>query len=289
MSGLLCCLPSRGREFRQSGDRPLAEAGQHVVEILSEMDVQAPAGFHARGDGRHFRPRRFAADVQPVFATQGQGPYRPFTPVVVDLDATVVQKFLQPAPLPQGVVARFGQGPSWGNLLPDSYQPVLERRHHGRALFLPQRLALRRAQSRLPGFFLHRVKFSKARDHFARQSIQRRHFGRVHKTPPRMRHAPGKYDAPTQIVVSPVAVALQRADKSFEERRRSVASAAHSKIENHYPARRAVFPHRRDASKANTPPTSPLHTAASSRPNPGRSRLPVPLTPRSSSMTTTVL
>ena len=34
-------IPFRGREFRHTGDRPLAEAGQHVVEILSEIDIQA--------------------------------------------------------------------------------------------------------------------------------------------------------------------------------------------------------------------------------------------------------
>jgi hypothetical protein len=36
-----------------------------VVANRSEIDIQAPSGFHDRRDRRHFRPRRFAANVQP--------------------------------------------------------------------------------------------------------------------------------------------------------------------------------------------------------------------------------
>ena len=75
-------LPRRGCQFTHPSAGPFAELGQNVVEIFAQIDVQSSTGFHDRGDCRHFRSRLFAPNVQPVLATQCQGPDGPFAPVM---------------------------------------------------------------------------------------------------------------------------------------------------------------------------------------------------------------
>jgi len=69
MSGwfLLSFLPSRGRQFRHAVDRPLAEFGEDVVEVLAQIDLQAAAGFHDGSNGGDFRSGLLAANMEPIF------------------------------------------------------------------------------------------------------------------------------------------------------------------------------------------------------------------------------
>jgi len=70
MSGLFLLgrFPSGGRQFGDSGDGPIAQLGQDVIEVLAQINVQATAGLHDRGDGGDFRSGLLTANVQPIFA-----------------------------------------------------------------------------------------------------------------------------------------------------------------------------------------------------------------------------
>jgi hypothetical protein len=67
MSGffLLDRFPSRGRQFGDPGDGPIAQLGQDVVEVLAPVNVQTTAGLHDRGDGGDFRSG-LRTVVQPI-------------------------------------------------------------------------------------------------------------------------------------------------------------------------------------------------------------------------------
>jgi len=84
MSGffLLGRFPSRGRQFGDPGDGPIAQLGQDVMEVLAQINVQATAGLHDRGDGGDFRSGLLTANVQPVFTSQHQRAKRAFAPVM---------------------------------------------------------------------------------------------------------------------------------------------------------------------------------------------------------------
>ena len=84
MSGsfLLHRFPSRGCQFGDSGDGPIAQFGQDGIEVLAQVNVQATAGLHDRGDGGDFRSGLLTANVQPVFASQHQRAQRTFAPVM---------------------------------------------------------------------------------------------------------------------------------------------------------------------------------------------------------------
>ena len=75
-------LPRGGSQLTDAVGGPLAEFGQDILEIVSEVDVQATAGFHNGGDGRDLGTGFRTADVQPVLAAKGQGTNRPFAPVM---------------------------------------------------------------------------------------------------------------------------------------------------------------------------------------------------------------
>ena len=79
-------------------DGPGGELRQNVVEVFAQIDLEAFAGLHNGEDGRDFGTGCFAADVQPVFATESQGTHRVLAEVLVDLDATVLEVNLQPRP-----------------------------------------------------------------------------------------------------------------------------------------------------------------------------------------------
>ena len=68
-------------------DGPGGELGQNVVEVFTQIDLEAFAGLHNGEDGRDFGTGCFAADVRPVFATESQGTHCVLAEVLVDLDA----------------------------------------------------------------------------------------------------------------------------------------------------------------------------------------------------------
>jgi hypothetical protein len=68
MSGLLGSLQGGGCQLGDKGDGPLAEFGQYVPEVCSQIDAQPTASLHDRGDGDHFGAGLFAPNVQPVLA-----------------------------------------------------------------------------------------------------------------------------------------------------------------------------------------------------------------------------
>ena len=84
MSGffLLRHFPDRGRQFGDPGDGPIAQLGQDVIKVLAQINVQATAGLHDRGDGGDFRSGLLTANVQPVFTSQHQRAKRAFAPVI---------------------------------------------------------------------------------------------------------------------------------------------------------------------------------------------------------------
>ena len=92
MSGFLLLLPGGGGQLVDAVGWPLTQFGQHVLEIVPEIDVQTPAGFHDRGNRCDLRPGLFAADMQPVFATECQRTDRPFAPVMPPSDLCRVLK-----------------------------------------------------------------------------------------------------------------------------------------------------------------------------------------------------
>jgi len=65
-------LPGRGRKLANPSDGPVAQLGQDVHEVFPEVHVQAAAGLHDGGDGRHLRPGFRTADVQPILAAEGE-------------------------------------------------------------------------------------------------------------------------------------------------------------------------------------------------------------------------
>jgi hypothetical protein len=52
----------------QDGDLVDGPGGQHVIEIIAQIDLKALAGLHDREDGSDFGTGLLAPDVQPVFA-----------------------------------------------------------------------------------------------------------------------------------------------------------------------------------------------------------------------------
>ena len=84
--GMSGCWRHWPRGRGQLGDAiagPGAQLGQHGLQVAPQVAVQAAAGCHDRGDGRHFRPGGGAADRPPVLASQRQRAKRPCAPVVV--------------------------------------------------------------------------------------------------------------------------------------------------------------------------------------------------------------
>ncbi len=109
-------LPDGGRELGDAIAGPVAEFGEDVTEIGVHIEVEPAAGFDEGGDGRDFGTGLLAAQMQPVFAAQGQRAHRPFAPVIVAFDDPVLQIDFQPAPLAQGIVAglsQFGRPAGW--------------------------------------------------------------------------------------------------------------------------------------------------------------------------------
>ena len=164
-------LPRGGRQFGHAVDGPLAQSGEHVVEMLAQMNVQASAGLDDRGDGRHLGAGLFAADMQPVFPAQHNRPQAGFAPIIIRRHPAIRQIDFQPAPLAQGIVAGFGQGAPGRDLLPDGHQAFLERGQARHALLLTQGQALRTVQARSARGFFKGVKFTKLRHDLRRPGI----------------------------------------------------------------------------------------------------------------------
>src|SRR5258705_11973376 len=124
MSGVfgLSGFPVCRRHLAYPANRPFAELRQYVEEVFSEIDVQAPTGFH---DGRYrgdLRPGLWAADVQPVLASQCQRTNGSFAPIIIDLQRSVLQILFPPAPLSDRIVASLGQLAAGLDLLADFNQ-----------------------------------------------------------------------------------------------------------------------------------------------------------------------
>ncbi len=68
MSTTTSGFPGGGGELGDASDRPIAQFGEDVAQVLPELDVQASAGFDDRDDGGNLWTCGFIADVKPVFA-----------------------------------------------------------------------------------------------------------------------------------------------------------------------------------------------------------------------------
>lgn len=64
---------------------------QDIFQILLGIDVQVPVGLDQRQDRGAGLAAFFAADEQPVLATDSQGPTRPFGDIVVQPGVRVGQ------------------------------------------------------------------------------------------------------------------------------------------------------------------------------------------------------
>src|SRR5581483_10622048 len=184
----------------------------------------------------------FAANVQPVFAAQGDWPHGPFAPVVVDLNQAIFQVLLQPAPLVEHVVAGLSQFSSRRQLLADLQQPDFESRHDGHTLLLAKVLALLGSQSSQAGISLHLVEMAYAPNHLDRHGVRWGHFAGIDEPPSSVRHATGMDYRRAQFLVDAVTVALQGASEVFQELQRCSAPASHLKIEDYRPRRLAILP-----------------------------------------------
>ena len=104
-------LPGRFPVQRGEGgdvvDGPGGELRQDVVEVFTQIDLEAFAGLHDGEDGRDFGTGFLTADVQPVFATEREGTHGILAEVLIDLDATILEVNLQSRPLVEGVLAGF--------------------------------------------------------------------------------------------------------------------------------------------------------------------------------------
>jgi len=74
--GLSGGFPVQRGEVGDVVDWPGRELRQDVVEVFAQINLEAFAGLHDGEDGCDFGTGSFAADVQPVFATERQGTHR---------------------------------------------------------------------------------------------------------------------------------------------------------------------------------------------------------------------
>ena len=75
-------FPRSGRQIAHPADWPLSELWKHIHEILSKIDIQAPACFHDGRDGGELRSCFRSANVQLVLTSEYQRMHRTFATVI---------------------------------------------------------------------------------------------------------------------------------------------------------------------------------------------------------------
>ncbi len=88
----------------------LARPGRTAAKYSRTGDVHPMAGFDEGEDGGDFGSSLLAADVDPVFATDGHGAHGVFSEVVAQFEFRVLQEAREFRPKRQRVIRGFGQG-----------------------------------------------------------------------------------------------------------------------------------------------------------------------------------
>jgi hypothetical protein len=68
------CCPCGGCEISDLVNGPVGKSGQDLVQVVADRDPEAAAAFNHGEDRGHTRSGLLAADVDPVFSTQGDSP-----------------------------------------------------------------------------------------------------------------------------------------------------------------------------------------------------------------------
>ena len=76
IEGLPGGFPVQRREHGDVVDGPGGQLGQHVIEIIAQIDRQALAGLHNRKDRSDFGTGFLAPDMQPILATDCEPTHR---------------------------------------------------------------------------------------------------------------------------------------------------------------------------------------------------------------------
>ena len=129
-------LPRPRGQLPHAAGWPLAGLGKNILEVVSEIDIQAPAGFHYGCDRRDLGTSFRTAHVQQVLCGQA--------PVAESRLRTSYYRFLSGrrtntlpgGSLLQGVITGLGQFAAWVDLLANLDQPVFQRGHDRNALGL---------------------------------------------------------------------------------------------------------------------------------------------------------
>ena len=67
----MSCCPCGGCEISDLVNGPVGKSGQDLVQVVADRDPEPAAAFNHGEDRGHTRPGLLAADVDPVFSTQG--------------------------------------------------------------------------------------------------------------------------------------------------------------------------------------------------------------------------
>ena len=92
IEGLPGGFPVQRREHGDVVDGPGGQLGQHVIEIIAQIDLQALAGLHDRKDRSDFGAGFLAPDMQPIPATDGERTQSILAEFLIDLDAAIFQE-----------------------------------------------------------------------------------------------------------------------------------------------------------------------------------------------------
>ena len=92
IEGLPGGFPVERREHGDVVDGPGGQLGQHVIEIIAQIDLQALAGLHDRKDRSDFGAGFLAPDMRPIPATDGERTQSILAEVLIDLDAAIFQE-----------------------------------------------------------------------------------------------------------------------------------------------------------------------------------------------------
>ena len=94
----------------QAMHRRVGKSGKHRSQVIADGDIDSAAGFDDRENGGDFGSGLLAANVDPVFATDGYGAHGVFGEIVAELKFRVFQEEREFGPKRQGVVRGFSQG-----------------------------------------------------------------------------------------------------------------------------------------------------------------------------------